>query len=204
MPKSSDPANPYISLQMETFVNEYFANGGEKKKAFYAAGYKDYDGYGYQLWNTPGVQKLVADRKRELKEKFEVKVETILERLAEIADGYKRLAKFKKVDDSGHLYLDFTGATEEDLAFITELDTEVYFDSDDEETKGVKKFKIKGATIGDAKAALDSLAKIMGMFTDKVQHTGPDNGPIEINVDNKEVARRVAFILNKGVKEVQE
>lgn len=201
MPKSNDPLNPYIALRMETYVDEYFTNGGEKKAAFYKAGYKDYDQYGYKLHNTAGVQKLINDRKRALREKFEVKFETILDELADIVQGYKRLAKYKKVDDKGTPYWDFTGATEDDLAFITTMDTKTTF-KEDEDGEGVvqtRESKITTADIKDAKAALDSLSKLIGLDKQRVELSGPDGKPIEI--DNKELARKLAFILTKGATE---
>jgi len=182
---------------METLVDAYFLNGGNKKAAMEAAGYAtEYDSYGYRLFETPGVKKLIADKRRSLREKFEVKFETIIERLAEIADGYKQLAKYKKVDDKGRPYWDFTGATEEDLAFITTMDSEIKFSEDGDE---IVKVKIGVADIKDAKAALDSLAKLIGADKTRVELSGPDGGPVEIN--DQELARKVAFLLIKGTKE---
>jgi hypothetical protein len=186
---------------MEKLVDNYFLNGGNKKEAFYAAGYGDYDTYGYKVFKTPGVTKLIADRKNRLRKRFEVKFETIIDELAEIVQGYKRLAKYKKVDDKGLPYWDFTGATEEDLAFITTMDTEVSFEENDKEGESpiqVRKVKISTADIKDAKNALDSLAKLIGVDKQRVEISGPDGKPIEI--DNKELARKLAFILTKGAE----
>lgn len=193
MPKAKD----YSSLQREKLVDEYFLNGGNKKAAMKAAGYKvAYDQYGYKLFTTPGVKKLIEDRKKRLRQKFEVSFETILERLAELADGYKRVAKYKKVDSKGQLYWDFTGATEEDLALITTIDTEIKFDGDEDNPVTVHKMKIGTADLKDAHAALGSLAKLIGIDKAKVEISGPNGQPIEI--DNKELGRKLAFLLTKG------
>lgn len=189
----------HISLQREKLVDEYFLNGGNKKEAFYAAGYKNYDMYAYKLFSSLGVKTLIERKKLRLRKKFEVKFETILERLAEIADGYKRLARYKKVDDIGHPYWDFTGATEEDLAYITTMDTELKFEDGEDGVAKVKKVKITTASHVDAMAALNSLAKLIGIDKSRVEISGPDGKPIEI--DNKELARKLAFILTKGASE---
>lgn len=202
MPRSNDPANPYISLQMEELVDAYFLNKGDKKAAMVAAGYStEYDSYGYRLFATNGVKKLIEDRKKQLREKFEASFENIVAELGEIVRGYKRLAKYKKVDDKGSPYWDFTGATEEDLAFITSMDVEVTFEENEEEGGApvqVRKVKISGADLKDAKAALDSLSKIVGLDKNRVEISGPDGKPIEI--DDKELARKLAFILTKGAQ----
>lgn len=163
-----------------------------------AAGYTtEYDSYGYRLFNTNGVKKLIADRKKALREKFEASFENIVAELGELVQGYKKLAKYKKVDDKGLPYWDFTGATEEDLAFITSMDVEVSFDESDEDAPvQVRKVKISGADLKDAKAALDALSKIIGLDKNRVEISGPDGKPIEI--DDKELARKLAFILTKG------
>lgn len=48
----------------------------------------------------------------------------------------------------------------------------------------------------------DALAKLgqhLGLFKDKVEHSGPNGGPIQTeNVSDIEVARRIAFALEKG------
>lgn len=51
----------------------------------------------------------------------------------------------------------------------------------------------------DKRAALVDIGKHLGMFTDKVEHTGKDGGPIEIaDMSDVERARRVAFALAKA------
>jgi len=66
----------------------------------------------------------------------------------------------------------------------------------DQEHEEVKKIKFI-----DKKGALDSLARHLGMFTDKVEHTGKDGGPIEMKaVSDLELARRVAFLLNSAAQ----
>lgn len=52
--------------------------------------------------------------------------------------------------------------------------------------------KIKAS---DKRGALDSLAKAMGMFTEKHEHSGPGGKPL---VDERELAARIAFALRKA------
>lgn len=50
------------------------------------------------------------------------------------------------------------------------------------------------------RAALVDLGKHLGMFKDRVEHTGKDGGPIEVAASPLDQARRVAFLLAKAAK----
>lgn len=65
--------------------------------------------------------------------------------------------------------------------------------------KGVGEFQYNGAV---ANKSLELVGKHLGMFTDKLVHTGPDGGPIEIS-EGLDLARRVAFMLTKAQKETE-
>lgn len=56
----------------------------------------------------------------------------------------------------------------------------------------------------DAKSVLRSaelLGKELGMFKDRVEHTGADGGPIETaDLSPREMAQRAAFILKRGIQ----
>lgn len=51
----------------------------------------------------------------------------------------------------------------------------------------------------DKTKALDSLAKIMGMHVERVEHTGADGAPLIPDNSEIETARRVAFLLSQGI-----
>jgi len=50
----------------------------------------------------------------------------------------------------------------------------------------------------DKKGALDSLARHLGMFTERHEHTGKNGAPIEVRLSDFERARRLAFLLASG------
>lgn len=60
--------------------------------------------------------------------------------------------------------------------------------------------RTKKLKLYDKKGALDSLAKIMGMATDRVEVTGKDGAPLQ-EMSMLETARRLAFILAQGAAE---
>src|SRR3546814_14755971 len=90
-------------------------------------------------------------------------------RLMSLADSKITLAKFKKGAEDGSLYWDFTGATEEELKVIQGIATETYKDGRSKDARMVKKFK---PVLVDPKSTLDSLARIQGLFNDKVTVEG--------------------------------
>lgn len=51
----------------------------------------------------------------------------------------------------------------------------------------------------DKRSALVDIGKHLGMFTDKVEHSGPDGGPIEIA--DVELARLIAFQLTRASRD---
>ena len=79
------------------------------------------------------------------------------------AESSKTLAKFMKVDGNGKLDWDFTGATDKELQLIKSLTVE-------HSEKG-KKYKIDTS---DPLAVLNSLARIAGLFNDRLQLEADD------------------------------
>jgi len=53
-----------------------------------------------------------------------------------------------------------------------------------------------------ANRSLELIGKHLGLFPDKVEHTGKDGGPIEtVDVSENEIARRIAFALSQGMQQ---
>lgn len=63
-------------------------------------------------------------------------------------------------------------------------------------TSKVLKYKIQ-----DKKAALDVLAKYFGMMQDRLELTGANGGAIQTEMTDNEVARRIALVLNRAMRE---
>lgn len=55
--------------------------------------------------------------------------------------------------------------------------------------------------LADKRSALVDMGKHIGMFKERIEHTGKDGGPIETKeLTDNEVARRMAFLLTKAAK----
>jgi hypothetical protein len=152
-------------------IDAYFANGFNKAAALLEGGYKASCSQGYtkRFFDMPLVVAEVERRRAKIEKKHDLTNDWIVKRLMRIADAPAILAKFKQVGDDGALFWDFTGATEEELAVVQELMTDIYVEGRGASARAIKKFKVG---VADAKAALDSLARIQGMFNDKIKVEG--------------------------------
>jgi phage terminase small subunit len=164
-----------ISLKHLAVVNAYFANDFNAEEAMLQCGYAKTTARGnpHSVFDHPDVKAEIERRRNKMQEKHELTEDWVVKRLMQHGDSHNILAKFKKVDDEGGLFWDFTGATEAELAAISELVVEekVLVGSED---AGIinRKTKIKGV---DSKGALDSLARKLGMFKDSVELKGNVN-----------------------------
>lgn len=159
-----------LELSRIRAIDFYFENGFNKKAALLSAGFSESTATGRPqlVFDDPLVVAEIERRKAKLAERHEVTQDWVIERYKMIANAGMTLAKFKKIGKDGELFWDFSGATEEELAVINELATEIYMEGKGPRAQKIKKFKI---SISDPKAALDSLARHLGMFNDKLDVT---------------------------------
>jgi phage terminase small subunit len=191
--KRKYPHTKGISPKHKRLVDLYFANGFNKDKAARDAGYSAYRQYSNRLFYHPDVVAEIERRRLRLEQKYKLTEDWITERLMRLADADVQLAKFQKVDEQGVAYWDFTGATQEELALIKGLQSDVEVSPED--GKAARKLKIDKP---DSMRALEILARIQGMFKDKQQVEATVK--VETNVSDAELARLIAFQLTKGAK----
>lgn len=55
--------------------------------------------------------------------------------------------------------------------------------------------------LADKRAALVDIGKALGLFTDKIEHSGPNGIPLIPEYSQTDIARRVAFLLTTGLRE---
>ena len=149
-------------------IDAYFANGFNKREAMEAGGYapSSVDQADRVVFSNPDVIAEIQRRRDKVFQKADIDAEWVLRRYVALADAPVKLAKYKKINEDGSVYWDFTGATEDELALLSEVSSETYTDGKGGNTREVRKFKV---TVPDAKAALDSIARFLGMFNDKLQ-----------------------------------
>lgn len=158
-----------ISPQQLLAVDHYFACGFNKREALLRAGYseKTAEGNPHSVFNHPFVVAEVERRQKELAKKNNVTAERIVQEFAKI--GFSNLGDLVEVNPDGSAYLDMRKITPEQRAALSEFTVDEYEEGRGEGAVAVKKFKIK---FHDKKGALDSLARHLGMFNDKVEVSG--------------------------------
>ena len=93
--------------------------------------------------------------------------ESIVAELAKI--GFANMGDYLAEDDEGNVVVDITGMTADEAAVLSEVRTETYMKGRGDAAVPVTKVYIKKY---DKKAALDSLARVKGMFNDSIEVTG--------------------------------
>lgn len=150
------------------FIEVYLDNGGNATQAAKTVGYKMPHVQGPRLMLHPQVVAAINAKRDKMFKKAEVNREWLIEQYRNIAEAGIILAKFRKVQKDGSIIWDFSGATQDELALLTDMSTEIYMDGRGRNAKKVKKFKV---AFTEPKAGLDQLGRIIGAFTDNVKVT---------------------------------
>lgn len=162
-----------LAPKQQRFVDEYLIDLNATQAAI-RAGYskKTAEQYGYQLLQKTLVQEAIASGRAKATEKAELSVAWVLERLRTVTE---RCMQAEPV-------LDKRG----DPVLVETPNGEL-----------VPAYTFQAAP---ANRSLELLGKHLGMFPDKVEHTGKDGGPIQTEeLGDTERARRIAFLLQKGL-----
>ena len=110
----------------------------------------------------------VQDRAAELQapraQPLKVTQDQVVREFAKLA--FVNMQYFITVQADGSAYTDLSKLTRDQAAAIQEITVDQYTEGRGDAARNVKRVKIK---LADKKGALDSLAKHLGMFTDRMQ-----------------------------------
>jgi phage terminase small subunit len=143
------------------FIREYLKNGGNATEAAKAAGYSERTAYaqGSRLLKDVEVKKAIAAKVEKIEEKYEVQTAYILKNLVEVVERCMQRAPVMVRVDGGQVQ------------------------AVDEEGRHVWEFNSNGVN-----KALELLGKYKKLFTDKVEASGADGGPIVVEIRKEEAA----------------
>ena len=117
----------------------------------------------------------------------------VLEELAKLA--FANMADYMRVGPGGDPVLDFSKLTRDQAAALVEVTVEDYVDGRGEDARQVRRVKFK---LASKLVALELLGKHLGLFKDRVEHTGKDGGPVEVkHYTDIEAARLIGRLLSK-------
>jgi phage terminase small subunit len=164
------PENVYPDLtpKQKRFCEEYLIDLNATQAAIRAGYSKDTArSIGCENLTKPNVQELIARLQSMRATRTGITQDMVLEEYAKLA--FASLGSFLKVESDGYARVDLSKMTPDQAAALTEVTVDQYDETGTEQPKTVKKIRIKMA---DKKAALDSLAKHLGMFEkDNLQRT---------------------------------
>lgn len=167
--------------------------GKSASEAYVAAGYKANEGNAGRLNRNEQVAARVTEIMGGIAERVEIDAARVLTELGYL--GTSNMLDYVSVSaDGSSASLDLTKLTRSQAAAITEITTETRFERDGEGgSSPVTKTKLK---LADKKGPLELLGKNLGLFKEKIEHSG------QVKVDREfsdlEIAQRLAFLLLKA------
>jgi phage terminase small subunit len=163
-----------LTPKQQRFVEEYLVDLNATQAAI-RAGYskKTARAIGAENLTKPDIAAAVAAGRAKASEKAELSVGWVLDRLRTVAE--RCMQSEPVVDKRGEAVLVETPTGDLAPAYTFQAPA--------------------------ANRSLELLGKHLGMFPDKVEHTGANGGPIQTEeLGDTERARRIAFLLQKGLQ----
>lgn len=187
-----------LTAKQEMFVREYITDFNATRAAI-AAGYskKTASSIGHENLSKPEIQGFMKSLLRPKMEKLEVTAERILKEYENMA--FANLADYLRKDEDGNVKTfdglpspEFDGVTRDQMAGLAGIEVVILPSFNEDEPNPIK-VKMK---LADKKAALDVLAKRHGVL----KEVEPPSVNVNLNMNPDDLARRVAFMLQKASK----
>lgn len=174
-----------LAAKQQRFIDEFIVDSNAAQAAIRAGYSKKTAGkIGYQLLENTRIAEEIAKKQKKLADKLEITAEKILKEYAKIA--FSNMQDFVDWADGAISIKPSSELTKEQTACVSEISESV--------TQAGTNIKIK---LHDKKGALDSLARHLGMFTDKVELSGKDGQPIQtVNVTMTEAEAAQTYLDN--------
>lgn len=171
---------PLPNIRHERFA-QGLAEGLTADAAYEAAGYKANRGNAARLNADESIKARVAHILGKGAERAEITIEKVLRELALL--GFANMQDYMRAGPDGDPYLDFSGLTREQAAALVEVTVEDFKDGRGEDARDVRRVKFK---LADKRGPLVDIGKHLGMWPNKVEHSGPDGGAIQHEVKKVE------------------
>lgn len=170
------------------------AQGQSASQAYVTAGYAANEGNAGRLNRNERVRARIEEILSEGAEKAGVTVQRIIDELAKV--GFANMADYMRGGADGDPYLDFSRLTREQAAALGEVTVEDFKDGRGSDARDVRRVRFK---LHDKLSALEKLGKHLGMFKERVEHSGPGGGPIQSEVSARDVlASRLAGLATRS------
>jgi phage terminase small subunit len=162
MPEEQKP----LTARQQRFVDEYMVDGNARRAAA-AAGYSPASakGLGYQQLQVPAVKAEIEARQRQRAERIGISAEEIIDELALIA--FARMGDYVRPGPNGEPILDPMALGGGRSAALAEMDAGI---DAGEGAPSIKRVKVR---LADKRAALVSLARLLGFYKGETRPASP-------------------------------
>ena len=179
-------AEKKLTSKQKMFVKEYLVDLNATQAAL-RAGYSEKTAYrtGADNLKKPQIQEAIQQAMQKREQRTEITADKVLEEYAKL--GFSDVSDYLEVVTE-RVLVDRTAEGEP----ISEIKQFVFMkntaDIPPEKLAAISEVKQhKDGSISfklhDKRGALDSIARHLGMFTERIEHTGKDGGPIQTAVD---------------------
>jgi phage terminase small subunit len=167
-----------LTAKQQRFVEEYLCDLNATQAAL-RAGYSAKTAHviGHENLRKPEIRGAVDEAMKARSERVEVTADRVLEEYAKLA--FVNMMDFIELQPDGYALIDLSRLTRDQAAAIQEFTTDEYVEGTGEDARKVKKIKFK---LVDKKSALDSCARHLGMFNDKLRLPG---GGVILNINTE-------------------
>jgi phage terminase small subunit len=155
---------------------EYYMQGMSKTEAMLKAGYSETMAHKRQksVFGRQDVMRAIEQRRWNMRSRNNKMIDRIKEELANIA--FFNIGEVLEITEGGEVVFNFDQATMEQFSAIGEVRIDKYMEGKGRDAVEVKRVVVKPY---DKKAALDSLARIYGMFNDNLTIHPGEGGTLE-------------------------
>lgn len=165
-----------LTAKQQRFIDEYLIDLNATQAAIRAR-YSEKTAYSKGQYLTKQLAEQIAQAQAERSKRTEITQDAVLRELAKI--GFSNMLDYVSVTAGGDLVPDFSAITRDQAAAIGEVTIEEYTEGRGDDAERVKRTKFK---LSDKRAALVDMGRHLGMFKDKLELTGADGKPVDMNL----------------------
>lgn len=165
---------PVLKNPKHELFAQALAKGKTADEAYQLAGYKQSRPAASRLSTNVNVSARVKQILGRAAERVEITQAKVLEELAKI--GFSNMLDYVGITTDGDAYVTLANMTRDQAAAVQQITVEDFKDGRGEDARDVRKVTFK---LSDKRAALVDIGKHLGMFIEKHELTGRDQGPIE-------------------------
>ena len=156
-----------LTPKQAAFVREYLIDLNSAAAAR-RAGYSDSTAkeIGHENLTKPHIAAAIQEAMDTRAERTEITADRVLEEVAKLA--FSSIGDYYRISDEGEPIIDLSDLTRDQMAALTELQVEDYREGRGDNSRDVRRIRIK---LADKKASLELLGKHLKLFTDKIDVT---------------------------------